>query len=124
MQHVKKLEFEASAADLLMISPGQYKLGVRTQGSKAKLHSVFKEADFQAVIMDAPVVNTTRQNTSVKVSRAGGYQEQHATKSNNIQQGVQTDATFNIQQCWELLANNVASVCTGLKSANPLKILY
>ena len=79
MQHVKKLEFEALAADLLMISPGQYKLGVRTQGSKAKLHSVFKEADFQAVIMDAPVVNTTRQNTSVKVSRAGGYQTQHTT---------------------------------------------
>ena len=32
-----------------------------------------------------------------------------------MQQGVQTDATCNIQQCWELLANNVASVCTGLK---------
>ena len=35
-----------------------------------------------------------------------------ATTSNNMQQGVQTDATCNIQQCWELLANNVASVCT------------
>ena len=33
---------------------------------------------------------------------------------NNIQQGVQTDVTCSIQQCWELLANNVASVCTGL----------
>ena len=32
-----------------------------------------------------------------------------------MQQGVQTDATCNIQQCWELLANNAASVCTGLK---------
>ena len=32
-----------------------------------------------------------------------------------MQQGVQTDATCNIQQRWELLANNVASVCTGLK---------
>ena len=32
--------------------------------------------------------------------------------SENIQQDVQTDATCNIQQCWELLANNVASVCT------------
>ena len=31
-----------------------------------------------------------------------------------MQQGVQTDATCNIQQCWELLANNVASVCTRL----------
>ena len=33
---------------------------------------------------------------------------------NNTQQGVQTHATCNIQQCWGLLANNVASVCTGL----------
>ena len=40
---------------------------------------------------------------------------QHATTSNNMQQGVQTDATCNIQQCWELLANNATSVCTGLK---------
>ena len=31
-----------------------------------------------------------------------------------MEQGVQTDATCNMQQCWELLANNVASVCTGL----------
>ena len=36
--------------------------------------------------------------------------------SNNMQQGVQTDATCNIQQCWELLANNTASVCTGLNT--------
>ena len=35
-----------------------------------------------------------------------------------MQQGVQTDGTRNIQQCWELLANNVASVCTGLKKNN------
>ena len=32
-----------------------------------------------------------------------------------MQQGVQTDATCNIQQCWELLVNNVASVCTQPK---------
>ena len=38
-----------------------------------------------------------------------------ATTSNNMQQGVQTDATCNIQQCWELLANNVAFDCTGLQ---------
>ena len=31
-----------------------------------------------------------------------------------MQQGVQTDTTCNIQQCWDLLANSVASVCTGL----------
>ena len=35
------------------------------------------------------------------------------TMLNNIQQGVQTDVTCIIQQCWELLANNVASVGTG-----------
>ena len=33
---------------------------------------------------------------------------------NNIQQGVQTDGTCNIQQGWKMLANNVASVSTGL----------
>ena len=32
-----------------------------------------------------------------------------------MQQGVQTDATCNIQQCWELLVNNVASVFTQPK---------
>ena len=40
--------------------------------------------------------------------------QQHATTSNNMKQGVQTDATCNIQQCWELLANIVASFCMGL----------
>ena len=28
------------------------------------------------------------------------------TLRNNMQKGVHTDATCNIQQCWELLANN------------------
>ena len=37
------------------------------------------------------------------------------TLRNNTQQGVQTDATSNIQQCWKLLVNNVASVCTQPK---------
>ena len=32
-----------------------------------------------------------------------------------MQEGVQTDATCNIQQCWELLVNNVAPVCTQPK---------
>ena len=31
-----------------------------------------------------------------------------------MQQGVQTDATCNIQQYWELLAKPFAFVCTGL----------
>ena len=37
-----------------------------------------------------------------------------ATTLNNMQQGAQTDATYNIQQFWELLANNVGSIRTGL----------
>ena len=46
----------------------------------------------------------------VAKSLTGGFQtlrnnsQQHATTCNNMQHGVQTDATGNIQQCWELLA--------------------
>ena len=50
-----------------------------------------------------------------KVWPVSNFLQQHATTSKNMQQGVQTDATCNIQQCWELLANNVASICTGLQ---------
>ena len=32
-----------------------------------------------------------------------------------MQQGVQMDTTHNIQQCWDLLANNVASIAQGLR---------
>ena len=38
------------------------------------------------------------------------------TTHNNMQQAVQTDVTWNVQQCWEFLANNVASVYAGLKT--------
>ena len=48
-----------------------------------------------------------------KVWPVSNFAQHHATTSNNMQQGVQTDATCNIHQFWELLANNVASVCTG-----------
>ena len=51
-----------------------------------------------------------------KVWPVSNFAQQHATASNNMQQGVQTDATCNIQQYWELMANNVASVCTRHKS--------
>ena len=48
--------------------------------------------------------------------------QQLPTTRNNIQQSVQTDATYNIQHCWELLANNVVSACTGLQLFSlPLK---
>ena len=38
--------------------------------------------------------------------------QQHATKV--TPKGVQTEATCNIQKCWELFANNVASNCKEL----------
>ena len=40
----------------------------------------------------------------------------YPTTRNYMQQGVRTDATCNIQQCWELLANRFASVCTELNN--------
>ena len=49
------------------------------------------------------------------LKRLTGFKLCAATR-NNMQQGVQADATCNIQQCLELLVNNVASVCTGLYS--------
>ena len=42
------------------------------------------------------------------------FPQQLPTTRNNMQQDVQADATCNIQQCWELLANSVASVCKEL----------
>ena len=41
--------------------------------------------------------------------------DQLQTLRNNMQQGVQTDATCDIQQCWELVANNV----TGPNPSKP-----
>ena len=49
-----------------------------------------------------------------KVWPVSNFAQQLPPTRNNMQQGVQTDATFIIQQCWELLANSVASVCMGL----------
>ena len=41
-----------------------------------------------------------------------------------MQQSVQMDTTYNIQQCWDLLANAVASSCKGLKTKFYLFIYY
>ena len=59
--------------------------------------------------MDATNSNIVGELTSFKLC---------ATTPNNTQQhgtgpGVQMDATCNIQQCWELLAKNVASGLLG-----------
>ena len=48
--------------------------------------------------------------------------QHHAATCNNMQQGVQTDATCNIQRR-ELLANNVASVWTGINRLSQLTLL-
>ena len=51
----------------------------------------------------------------LKVCQVSNFAQQLSTTHNNMQQAVvQTDGTCNIQQCWEFLANKVASVCTGL----------
>ena len=45
------------------------------------------------------------------------FAQQLPTTRNNMPHGVETDATCNIQQCWESLANNVVSGSTGLETA-------
>ena len=44
--------------------------------------------------------------TGLKVWPVSNFAQQLPTTRSNMQQGVHTDATCNIQQCWELLANN------------------
>ena len=47
-----------------------------------------------------------------KILPVSNFAQQLPTTRKNMQQSVKTDATRTIQQYWELLANNVASVCT------------
>ena len=54
-----------------------------------------------------------------KVWPVSSFAQQLRTAHNNTQQSVQTDTTCNIQKCWELLANIVASVCMGLNVWRP-----
>ena len=53
----------------------------------------------------------------------GSCVQTDATTFNNMQHGKQTDAICNIKQCWELLANNVASICTGLYICLTFKVV-
>ena len=68
---------------------------------------------------------TTRKRTQqlniLGVVTFGRFQtaQQLPTTRNNLQQlatGFANGRTYNIQQCWELLASNVASVCRGLRA--------
>ena len=60
---------------------------------------------------------TTRSLRSRRLEAVGGTRERARAREtrelNNMQQGVQTDAKCIIQQCWALVANNIASVFTG-----------
>ena len=49
-----------------------------------------------------------------EVWSVSNFAQQLPTTRNNTQQGVRRTQACNIQQCWKLLNNNVASVCTGL----------
>ena len=60
----------------------------------------------------------TSKCTLQSISPISNSAQQLLTTRNNMQQCMQTDTTCNIQQCWELLANNVAPVCTGLFKDN------
>ena len=62
----------------------------------------------------APVITEQKKCWDLLAQTIDRFQPLHTTP-NNMQQGAQTDAIYNIQQCWELLANNVAPVCTGRK---------
>ena len=46
-----------------------------------------------------------------KLVSVSNFAQQLPTTYNNMQQDVQTDVKCDIQQCWEMLANNVAFVC-------------
>ena len=47
-----------------------------------------------------------------------------STKHNNMLQGEQTDAAWNIQQCLEFLASNVASICLGLNGVFVVEFVH
>ena len=57
--------------------------------------------------------NVASVYTWLKVWPVPNFARQVSTTRSNRQQGVQMDATCTIQQCCELLANNIASVCRG-----------
>lgn len=47
-----------------------------------------------------------------------------STTHNNMLQGEQTDATWNIQQCLEFLASNVVSICLGLNGVFVVEFVH
>ena len=55
--------------------------------------------------------------------RVGNGVQADATTPNNMQQGVQTDATCNIQQYWELLATMLRPFARGFKLDNVARLV-
>lgn len=47
-----------------------------------------------------------------------------STTHNNMLQGEQTDGTWNIQQCLEFLASNVASICLRLNGVFVVEFVH
>ena len=79
-------------------------------GEYCVIMSVLKshvQMDATAPNIVASVFHRAKSSTGFKL---------YPTTRNSMQQGVRTDATCNIQQCWELLADRVASVCTELNN--------
>ena len=62
----------------------------------------------------APAITEQKKCLELLTEKIDRFQPLH-TSPNNMQQGAQTDAIYNIQQCWELLTNKVAPIFTGLK---------
>ena len=62
----------------------------------------------------APAITEQKKCLVLLAEKIDRFQPLH-TSPNNMQQGAQTDAIYNIQQCWELLTNKVAPVFTRLK---------
>ena len=83
-----------------------------------KTNGKWKGTKYHSVVCRSSVVAIqhwqARNNHVGKCFMCDGRSVQtDATTFNNMQHGKQTDATCNIEQWGELLANNVASICAG-----------
>ena len=67
-----------------------------------------KHFDPLSYVPDATIPNIAN------VWPVSNFAQQVPATRNNMQQGVQMDAPCNIQRCWELLANNIPSICKRL----------
>lgn len=78
--------------------------------SSFKFYSAYRRRRFNKVESYATCRKTQTTPNTCSVSN---FPQLLPTTRNNMR-SVQTDVKCIIQQCWELLAHNVAFVCTGL----------